>query len=364
MGYTPFAIFASLTILTLAFSGIGVEIQGQVTHDLPHSTERSVEATQAVYTQDSISELAEISKTEDIQSFKQSVKNLTLRGKFRGSEEKESDLSRLSSNIAQLLGKVDKTEIKNFSFNLQNFSLSTSTEARLILEDKNFSLKSEETSKVSNVTDPLLDSAGFSRRVQTCSYQSLIKEIEGASTSSGTARGKPLNASDISPSSDRDKVVYSSDITRFNNDTISNFAGYLSTATPSNPSNYNDNYAVGLEIPEFALGQRIIIHQGAWKSNVNRTISNECYLDTPNIPTPSIGERIENKSIGETAQGVFSLLNVQGDSSKSNVVYERISGSGDLVELEGINRGDGESSSSFRINRSLAESEDLQPLIY
>jgi len=35
-----------------------------------------------------------------------------------------------------------------------------------------------------------------------------------------------------------------------------------------------------------------------------------------------------------------------------------------LVELEGINRGDGESSPSFRINRSLAESEDLQPLIY
>lgn len=368
MAYTPFAIMASILVISFATSQAGTNLNNSVEpNGFTEEIEKSTEQTQSVYSLRSLQTVANISKTDNIGEFYTAMGNVTAYGEYNDVKRQDISIQSYEALMEGISGKIDSMKFDSPDISVENFTLRTESEVYLVSGSRNHTFTAESEAEIKDTADPLLHRSGYTRQIDRCVYDSMIQRVPGGNyPGDASARGTPLVNPDSSTlsseSSKSSKVVVADDIRDYNNDTVAQFAGYTSEEEPADPSRFNDNYVTGIEAPSFLTGQNLIIHRGAWKSSIQEAINTECYMPTSNIQTPSIPERVEQKSSGQTEQGVYTVLSVDGDTT-SNIGYERINGSYTLVEIEGVSAGEGITTSTFRASQELMESEGLDELI-
>jgi len=366
MAYTPFAVLLALVMVSFASNPPMASEMDLYPVKERYSLESSVEQTQQSYALKSIQNLANISKNQDVTNFNSSVKELYVNGSY-GTNNQLKNMESLQTQYESSSGTLKHLKLDKISLSVSNLTLRTNTEIMLGLDRYNTTTRASHYSEINSVDDPLLENIGYEAEINSCPYEKLA-EKHSTSDYNGTARGEyVVDPSDIStiPEKDR-KILVSADITTYDSSDVQDYAGYISETDPSSPGDYNINHATGLTLPSLENQQRIVIHQGMWTSNIHRTIKNHCYLKTSQISTPSIPDRIENKTRGNSNEGVYTLVNTTKtgkDSDKSNIGYERVDKPSELVNITGVTQTDGIEWEYFRMNKSTAEYSGLEQLI-
>lgn len=361
MAYTPFALLAATLIVSMAFTtfetGHTVSEQGY-THSLKESWGR----TQSYYALNSLRNLAEISTDSDVNNFSESMKSLLEEGRFGGLEVQETSYENWKSDSQNLSGVEGNLELQNLSVSVDNFTLATSS--RLFYRGDIFgeSFGLERRINISEVQDPLMEEIGLNYTIEACGFNNLALKLYTGDNYRGEARGEPLlrpNGFDLEEvSNPSDVIIFTSEIRQFDNETTSDFAGYVTLKEPPRPASYNNNFVTDAPyIPSFEEGQRAIIYEGLRTSNFHRMIRDDCYLSTAINEAPAVDERIEGEYVGESADGLFTLVDtdqVGTAEDKSNIGFQRVNGSGDLVSMHGITSGEGIVWRDFRVGESLS----------
>lgn len=366
MAYTPFAILLAVVMVSFASSPpIGLEM-GLYPVEERYSLESSIEQTQQSYALKSIQNLANISKNQDVNDFNSSVKKLYVNGSY-GTNLQSKNMESLQKQYESSSGTLKHLKLDKIELSVNNLTLKTNTEIMLGLDRYNTTTLATHYSQINSVDDPLLENIGYEAEINSCGYEKLAEKYV-SSDYNGTARGEPVvEPSDIATITNKHrKIVLSSDITSYNPSDVQDYAGYVSATSPSSPGDYNVNHATGLTIPTVKNQDRVIIHEGMWISNVYKTIINQCYLKTSQKSTPSIPDRIENKTRGDSSQGVYTVINaskVGKDSDESNIGYERVDKPSNMVNITGITNTDGIEWQYFRMNKSTAKHSGLEELI-
>ncbi len=335
---------------------------------LEKATEESVD-TQMRRT---VENLAEAAQSTNINSFSNASANLSKKGSYKGINQPVS-LERFSNKTRNLSNKIEELQINITDVKSENFTISVDSSTRISFASLAQVQDTSTEFEINNVSDTLLSRYGYNSNISRCSYTKFANKIGSGSNVNGTARGDPeVTPSSLSP--DSREVLVTTDVTQYSTTDVTNYAGFISSGNPSNPSTYNQNYVTGLpSLPSFKPLQRVLLHEnpsssnsGAWKSNIYSTISSGCYIPTSIKSAPSVEERIENKSRGVDEDGLVTIINASSlgtDSSESNIGFERVDKPSDLVEIEGVSEGEGVIKNYFRVNRSTAQSVGLQPLI-
>lgn len=351
----------------MAFTATNSVDSDTMSQEYLHSVDESWGITQTEYAINSADILADKALKEQVENFETAAKNLTLNGTYQGTRETSNNYLNWSRKVENVSSRIENTELENLKVSAINLSLKTSSTFSIELNDRNRTFRTVEKRKVSNVTDPILESIE-GREINACSFNRLAEKQFLGSEYNGTARGlpviEPADASSSTVSNRRQKIILSSDITNYSSSNVREFAGYSSGNVPSNPGNYNDAFVVNSPyIPNFNQNQRALIHEGLWKSNFNKTRNNECYLPTSLEEAPSISDRIENKTRGSTPQGIYTILSTLS-SSDPDVGYERKNATGlNPVEIYGVSMGQGETWPDYSMSQLLAEKTGLSDLI-
>ncbi len=364
MAYTPFALLASVIIVSMAFTAPNIE-GGVISQEYGYAVQESWAETQTAYAINSTDILAGITQNSEVGDYEEAVANLTRNGTYNGNRKTFNNYINWSEETEKY-SKIKNTEVENLNVSTVNLTIQTESDFKLELRDRNQSFKADYQRKVYGIEDPILSSID-KRDITPCSFEKLAYLDYTGGDYNGSARGKPvINPADASSNtvSNRDKkiLVTSDNITDYEKENVTQFAGYSTEEDPANPGNYNSNYVVNApQVPSFESNQRAIIHEGLWKANLFRAKVNECYLPTAHQDTPSISERIENRTRGSETQGVYTLL--EPSNSESDIGYERKDTSSlTLVRLEGVSEGEGEIWSNFQMSNSLTDELGLAKL--
>lgn len=364
MAYTPFALIASLVIVSMAFTTPSIQ-SDEISHEYSYSVQESWGETQTAYAINSTDILAEITQNNEVSNYEEAAANLTRNGTYEGAHETVNNYINWSKEVEKY-SKIKNAKVENLNVSASNLTIETESKFRLEMDNRNHTFRADYERKVYGVEDPILSGID-TRDIEPCSFEEIAYREYTGGGYNGSARGKPVinpaDASSATVSNRGEKILVTSDnITDYNEGRVDNFAGYSTEQDPANPENYNSNYVVNApKVPQFESNQRALIHEGLWKANFFRIKNNKCYLSTAHQDTPSIPDRIENKTRGSTSQGVFTV--VEPSASESDIGYERKDSSGlTLVELEGVSTGSGEIWSDFRISDSLAIKLGLEKL--
>lgn len=368
MAYTPFALLASVIIISMAFTATNSVDSGTISQEYLHSVENSWSITQTEYAINAADILAEETiDGQKVENFETAARNLTMNGTYKGARRTSNSYLNWSNNVKPISSRIEDIELENLKVSAANVSLRTESIFKIELEDRNRTFRTVENRKVTNVTDPVLEGVE-SREINACSFDRLAEKQFLGSEYNGTARGlpvvEPADASSNTVDNRADKILFSSDVTNYSSSNVQEFAGYSSGNAPNNPGNYNEVFVVDSPyIPDFDSNQRAIIHEGLWKSNFARAQNNECYLPTSLEQTPSIPDRIENKTRGSTSQGIYTILS-DLSSSESDIGYERKDATRlNDVSIEGVSTGQGGTWPDYSMSESLAESTGLRDLV-
>jgi hypothetical protein len=364
MAYTPFALMASVIILSMAFTSPHI-VTGDISHEYAYSVQESWAETQTAYAIKSTDVLAGITQNNEVNNYEEAAANLTSNGIYEGNPETSHNYINWSKEVEKY-SQIKNIELENLNVTAINLSIKTESNFKLELGDRNHSFNADYRRKVYGVEDPILSSID-KRDIKPCSFEKLASLQYTGGNYNGSARGKPvINPADASLttiSNKAEKILLTSDnITDYEENALNMFAGYSTEEDPAKPGDYNSNYVVNApRVPDFESKQRAIIHEGLWKANFFRAQNNECYLPTANQDTPSMTDRIENKTRGSTNQGIYTL--VEPVASESDVGYERKDGSSlALTKLEGVSKGEGETWVDFQMSNSLANQIGLNRL--
>ena len=330
--------------------------------DYLHSVENGWKNTQEAYSIRATKNLADITQSNTVDNYQSAATALVKNGTYRGTVRQEANYLNWSNEAVKISSKIKAMHLRDLNISVQNLTVNTESEFNVSLNDRTRTFHTSGKRKVYGVEDPILQGID-TREIESCSFNRLAERVYTGSDANGTARGKTA-LEDISPQNEDEKILLTSDVEKYNEGDVRDLAGYVSIAAPSDPSSYNDVYTVGIpDIPDFDSEERAIIHQGLWKSNFFRTRDNECYLPASHEKTPSIADRIENKTRGSASQGVFTVIST-GGSSESEIGYERADKSGlNLRQINGVSTGEGETWSNFRMSRGLAEELGLSSLM-
>lgn len=367
-----FTIIATVTIITIATKpNIDAEINQPNKNEL-NSIKGAIQSTSNVYARESTRTLVQPAKNAQINSFADASANLTDTGSYN-SYSQNASIDNFANTTSALPNIFEDIDLNVTNLEVENFTVSVSSDARISTDNMVREMDVESSYDVMNLTDPLMSSIGYDSTIEECAFETLVNYEGSGSKVNGTARGVPeKNPMTISPDP---QEIFLGDITQYGPGQISGYAGYVSTASVSNPGSYNDNYVIGASsLPDLEQNQNIIIHDsgpnsGYWKSNLIRLIKENCYLATSLRTAPSISDRFENESRGNERDGVFTLVDISEasqatpDPSESNVGYERVDKPTNLVQISGVSTGDGIVNSSFRINESSARSAGLGDII-
>ncbi|MFB6193347.1 MAG: hypothetical protein ABEK00_03780 [Candidatus Nanohaloarchaea archaeon] len=333
------------------------------------SMQESWEITQSQYALRSLQTLANISKNRELTGFESAMADLVLKGTYNGTSEQKVSLDYWEREVLALSSPMKSISASSINFSISYFNLTTTSKIRLSTKRRAISYIASDKIEVKGVSDPLISELGYSVDIEPCNYNRLATEAYDGGAKNGTARGYPLvepadPASELSPET---HILITRDITQFDNSTTQDFAGYASVQVPGSPSEYNDDYIVGIpSIPSFEQGQTAIIFEGLWKANFARTMERGCYLPSSLQNTPGIRERLKKEAVGSTNQGVYTVLNVSDTDetpAESNIGYERINASNrELIMIEGVSRGEGIVWPHFRISREIAIEAGAQGL--
>lgn len=333
---------------------------------------KSWNKSQEEYSLKSLKSLSEFAETNQVTDFSGFLQDSFKDGRIDGDEVNGRNFDSWADTVAQLSGSFQEAKLNSFESNTNDFKLLVNTSVEFEFDE--FILENEysTTSRIEGVSDPLASDLGLEREINSCGFDNLAELRVSGSERNGVARGDPLTDGERAPgvANNKDiKILVTSDVTQYQNTTIKQFAGYVSEEAPSSPREYNDNYIAGTQfLPIIQTGQNVIINDdGAWLSNINRTISSECYLLSDLERTPSVEERILGNPSGASSGGVYTLIDgsqTGRDPAESNAIYERLNQSDlDLVEIEGVSSGEGFISSNFRLSRSLAQESGISDLI-
>lgn len=370
MAYTPFAVMAALAVITVSF-----QVSEPLQKDIPESNELKsiesvVESTTISYSSYSLQNLAEVAKSRPVENLSDAMANLTARGGYNSISQPHS-LDVFASGMEKYSSSMMNVSIEVKDASIENLTVEVYAKTSVEFSSMEKIYNTSVDYYLEDVDDPLLSNIGYNSTITKCGYRSLAEKAGTGSNVSGVARGFPeVNPSSLTPSSR--EILITDDVTRYASSSVQNYAGYVSVVNPSNPGNYNSNHVAGTSnITSFESGQMVLISDqatkpGYWKTNVHRTIENNCYISVPLESAPSVSDRFENSSRGSSSNGVLTVLNaseVGQSSSESNIGFERVERPSDLVGISGITTGDGITKSYFRMNRSTARSTGLGPLI-
>jgi len=324
------------------------------------SIESSWQNTQEAYSVRATQNLADITQSDTVDDYEAAAAELTRNGTYRGSFRQSANYRNWSEKVVSLSNNIQDVQLQNLTVRDENVTIVTESDFRISLKDRTRSFQTSGVRKVYGVEDPILEGID-SRNIDACTFDRVAELAYSASTQ-GTARGEPA-IEDVNPSNEAERLLITSDVEKYAESDVDDLAGYFSVNSPSDPASYNNVYAVGgSSRPSFEPDQRVLIHQGLWKSNFFRARNSECYLPTAYQDAPAISDRIEGETRGSTPQGVFTVLNPS--SGVSDIGYQRADSSGiDLVSIEGVSTGEGETWSDFRMGRGLAEGIGLSQLI-
>lgn len=368
MAYTPFALLASILIISMAFTSIpnNYEISPQ---GFSHSINEAWTRSQNVYSLDSLKILAERSIGDRVSQPQKKIETLIRNGSISGREVQSNSFESWKDRSRALLSREFDIELSNPEVSIDN--LTVETQSQLIYRGQIITeaLRSKSEILVRNTTDPLASEIGLNYDIEKCDFRKLSNKLYEGDNSKGTARGIPIKSSarDIetvpSPS---DKIIFTENVRRFEKDLISEYAGYVTLDEPPEPSSYNDNFVTDApRLPSFTSDQRAIIYNGAWKSNFKRMIEDNCYFSTSVSAAPSIVDRLENRETGSKPDGIFTLVDTEKigeDSEKSNILFQRANGTSDLVKLKGVTSADGIEWPYFRVGARFGNVRGLSEL--
>lgn len=332
-----------------------------------YSLQESWQHTQEEYTLRSLQKLADISADKQVESLETGVENLTENGNLNGTHQLDINHRNWSKHATELSSEIQETRLEVTSVEAYNFTLNTSSNLTVDTEKGGFTARIESSTEIKQVKDPLLDEISYQTEIEACNFNKLAERVSTAEWN-GTARGKPVKKAPGNIDSPYgEKILVTTDITQYDNDTTRQLAGYVSETDPTRPGKYNDNYVVGVSsTPDFENRQNALINDGLWKTNFERVIEARCYLSTSLDAAPSVKNRIEDRSRGENSQGIFTVLNASevGETTDSDIGYERVNSTGlNLEQIEGISTGEGLTWPYFRMSQKLAEQHGLGDLI-
>lgn len=361
MAYTPFALLASVLILSLSFS-IPQEVHSVSNQGFSNSISESWARTQNVYSLQSLKLLADRSLNREIDETEKKIEILTRNGSLSGEKIQYHAFNSWAQRSRELTSSSYGIGLKNLDVSVDNLTISASSQ--ILYEDDLITevLNSRSKIDVNKVKDPLASKVGLNYDIERCNFENISQKLYSGDNSNGIARGNPVKSgqTDISEVAEpSNKVILTQNVRRFNKNTTSEYAGYITLDEPPSPSSYNDNFVTDAPyIPSFKASQRVIIYNGVRKSNFKRMIDTSCYLPTA-IPTaPSISDRIEGSQAGASPNGIFTLVDtdkIGTTSEESNILFQRINGAQNLVELRGITSADGIEWPYFKVGTRFAD---------
>jgi len=366
MAYTPFALLAATIMVTMAFGSYTNIDTEPVETEYDNSVFWSWGETQASYAVDSLSKYVQLYSGDKTESeVNLALETLTKNGTYQSNRERISTYRNWTKEIENLSPKLNSTKLSNLNADIENLTVRTEADFNVDTQVKTVEKPVTSSKYIKDVEDPLLESTSYSRKIDYCGFDTLANKIFDNSDldeSNGTIRGKPIVEPTSLPTNSRNsKIVVSKNITNYTNTEVQDFAGYFSRYTPTSPENYNDNYAVGAaSMPNISTGNRAIIKEGFWKSNFHEAIPQNCYIPSNLEETPSIYDRINESTRGDTNEGIFTVLNPQ--PGESEIGYERLDNSSlNIVGIETVSES--EAWPDFNMSESLAESEGLTELV-
>lgn len=363
MAYTPFVLLAAVIIISMAFTATNSVHQDTFSQEYVNSIEESWEITQTSYAINSADILAEKTQSNEVENFGEAAENLTFNGTYQGVEETDNNYLNWSEKVVEISSKIENTGLSNLNISSNNLSVITKSRFKLVLNNGNYTLATENKRKISGVTDPMLENIE-TREMNACTHTKLARKHSTGDDYNGTARGKPIIEPSDASAGESVEILVASQITNYTASNVQQYAGYVTEEDFGSPGNYNDNYVIGVEsLPEFSKDQRVLIHEGFWKSNFFRTRDNECYLPTAFEDAPGISDRIENKTRGSDPEGIFTVLDSPYTGGESDIGYERVNSSGITPkEVSGVSAGEGEVWSKFRMGENLISELGLDEL--
>ncbi|NMJ77421.1 hypothetical protein GLU64_03355 [Nanohaloarchaea archaeon] len=338
-----------------------------------HSINEAWTRSQNAYSLDSLKILGNRSIDETVNQPQKKIETLIRNGSISGLENQSNSFESWKDRSKALLSREFDIELSNPEVSIDNLTIETQSQfiykGQIITE----TLSSKSEILVRNTTDPLASEIGPNYDIEKCDFQKLSNKLYEGDNSKGTARGIPIKSSapDIEtvPSPSDKKIIFTENVRRFEKDLISEYAGYVTLDEPPEPSSYNDNFVTDApRLPSFTSDQRAIIYNGAWKSNFNRMIEDNCYFSTSVSTAPSIVDRLENRTTGSKPDGIFTLVDTENtekigkDSGESNILFQRANGTSDLVKLKGVTSADGIEWPYFRIGAPFENVRGLSEL--
>ena len=365
MAYTPFALLAASIMVTMAFGSYTSINTEPVQTSYSHSIAESWEETQSSYAVDSLSEYIQLYSGDKTRSeVNQALKTLTRNGTYQSNQERTSTYINWTQKTQSQSTKIAATNLSNPNIEVENVSIRTRADLKIKTPEKTVKRSVTSSKYISNVEDPLLESASYSRKVNYCGFDSLANKILETSEldeSNGEVRGEAIVEPEPLPTSSRNsKIIITENISDYDETNTTDFAGYFSQKRPTSSGDYNDNYAVGTSsMPEISTGDGAIIKNGFWKSNFHKAITQNCYIPTKLEKAPSIYDRINESTRGNTNEGIYTVL--QPQQNKSDIGYERLDNSSlNIVGIETVSEPG--AWPDFNMSENLADSEGLTEL--
>jgi len=364
MAYTSFALLAASIMVAMAFNSVNTVDNQPVQPEQLKIVEKSWAETQGNYAVDSLDEYTQIYSGIVTESeLNKALQNLTETGVYNSNRARKYTYTNWSKEVETESNRITETSLKGLNASVENLSVITESQFSVETYSKSRTFEIQHSEKLEGVEDPLLDDTTYAREIDACYFESLADKLYDVSSSSGTVRGpnvlEPSDASSISSSGS--KILVTNNVSSYNQSDVQNFLGYFSEHSPSNPGNYNSNYAAGASnTPQLDDGQNVIIHSGFWESNFEEAIDSGCYMPSPLQNTPSVLDRLNENTRGGTNQGLYTVLTP--NTSQSDIGYERLDGSGlSLVEIETVSESG--AYPGFNMSMELADSTGLNGLI-
>lgn len=370
MAYTFSALFFASLILTVSMSN---EINHQKTIEkesiAPENLKKAFSHTYSRYVIDSMKVYSKTVSTNatlqkrNSSEIEKEIMNLTESGMQNSKKKRNKTITKWVGNTLNLFNSLQNITYGKSEVDINKLSIRTQSRISFRTHYRNYSREINFSVKISNVPDPLFYNTSNSRNMTYCGYDSIAVNIYNKSNTkdySGKARAK-IETPPISYENSSDKILLSRNVTTYNKSNVANFDGYVSKIKPDNPKDYNENYLVGLNyLPELKQGNSVILYEGLWDSNFNRSIISNCYMSTNLNRAPSIHERLNNESEGDSEYGIYTITEPKQNISDAG--FERLNNLKD--NLTGIHTVTKPNSwENFKISEELAESEDIGPLL-